>query len=103
MSPIDAANVSPETKIKPRRTGTCQMTDNIVVLTRTTRFSSNDTITADRKAESSHKAGGHGLVNTIFRLRLRRCDEIMNRPRPAQRTSRNPLSSEKMSCKALKL
>src|SRR6266481_625847 len=103
MIPTEATNVSTETKSKPERTGKCQPSDNAAAPPRTTPWRSSDTATADKNADISHNAGEHGLVNTIFRLRLRRCEEIINSPSPPEKKRRNPLSTEKICRNALKL
>src|SRR5579862_1054985 len=103
MSPIQEKKVSAEIKINPGRTGIRQTIDMNIAVPRTTRFRSRATITAVENAESNQTAGVQGLVKTILRLRLRRCAEIMNKPRPAARKRRYPLRSSKIPRRALKL
>src|SRR5580700_7679266 len=96
-------NVSTEMKTKPARTGICHPSDSATALASTMPFRINDTAPAAIIAETSQRAGEQGFVNTIFKLRLRRWDETMNRPKPPARTNRNSLSSEKIPRKELKL
>src|SRR4051812_43101443 len=83
IRPKEARKVSIETKSNPCRTGRCQISDIPMELPSTIRFRKREMAADDRNAEKSHTAGGHGFVNTIFRLRLRRWEEMMNRPNPA--------------------
>src|SRR5271156_3673891 len=102
MRPIETMKLSIEIKTRAPRTGKCQMNESATALPKTTTFSISDTATAERHAEASQVAGGHGLVKTIFKLRLRTCDEIMNRPTAAARNSKTSLRPEKIPCNALK-
>src|SRR5208282_241566 len=103
MSPTEAIKVSAQTKTKPGRTGMCHAKERANVLAKTTKVIRKDAMTADTNADTSHRAGGHGFVKTIFKLRLRRCEEIKNRLRPPENNSRNTLRVEKSSRNALKL
>src|SRR5277367_5491742 len=103
MIPSDAINKRVRGKTKPARTGTFHTSESTTVLPKTIPLSNNETIAADKIADANHIAGEQGLVNTIFRLRLRRCEEIMNSPRPPARKSRNTFRMEKICCRALKL
>src|SRR6266568_7006783 len=97
MIPTEAMKVFAETKTKPGRTGRCQPSENPTALARTMPFRSKDTATAAMNAETSHKAGEQGFVNTIFRLRLRRCEDNDKQSQTPGKERSNPLRSEKIS------
>src|SRR5580704_18309102 len=101
MIPTEATNVSREINTNPARIGTCQQNDNTTAPPRTKRFSSSDTATADKNADNSHTLGGHGFVNTIFRLRPRMLEEMINKPRHPANNRRYWLSVEKIPCSVL--
>src|SRR5215469_342025 len=103
MIPTEAMKVSTEMKSSAARTGKCQTNDNTAALANTMQFNSSDTVTADQNTDTSQRAGGHGFVNTIFRLRLRRCDDMMNRPNPPAKKRRNTFKTSKIWCNELKL
>src|ERR1700723_1567916 len=86
----------------PARTGTCQHSDRAMVLSNTPAVSRKATKAAERNADASHNPGGQGLVKTIFRLRLRKCDETINRPRPPERISILKVKVSKIWRKVLK-
>src|SRR5271169_6320106 len=103
MIPTETMKLSVEMKTKAARTGTCQIKDKIAVPPRIRLFRNKEISTADKNADPSHILGGQGFVNTIFKHRLRRCEEITNSPMAPARKRSIPLSSEKMPCKVLKL
>src|ERR1700691_532496 len=102
MIPTEAINVSREMKTNPARIGTCHQHDNATAPPTTMRLSNSDIATADKKADASHTLGGQGFVNTIFRLRLRTLEEIINRPKHPANKRRYRLSVEKIPCRVLK-
>src|ERR1700733_6770361 len=103
MIPTEVMKLLVEMNINAERTGTCQITDKTTVLARIRPFRTNETSTADTNADPSHTLGEQGFVNTIFKHRLRRCEEITNSPTAPARNNSIPLSSEKMPCRLLKL
>src|ERR1700730_17747178 len=103
INPSEATKVSADTKTNPIRTGRCHKTDSSTPLPKTTMFRNSDIAAADRKAESSQTSGGQGFVNTIFRLRLRRCEETTRSPIPAERIKIKKFRVETICCNELKL
>ena len=103
IRPSEMTNVCADTKMRPTRTGRYQNTDKRRLPLKVTRFKTCDTRAPASEAETSHSPGGHGFVNTIFRLRLRRWEDMISEPIPAARISTNALRSESISRNELKL